>query len=197
MLESSIADYFLATYFTLVALIYSLRLLFRGQSRRLLFVGAPGSRHWIGHMAFRVFRILIWGICVARIPYPELDAFLLPLLEAPPVLELIGAVLMCFGLMLVLIGHYQLGNNWSSGIDPDGPLNLVTDKLYRYSRNPMYAGVLIGQLGFFAILPSVFTLICLVLGGSAILNQALLEEKHLQNRFPEQYPLYRASVSRW
>ena len=189
---------FLAGFFTSVALFYSLRILLAATPTKRLFMGSRGSSHWIGHVSFRIFRVLIWGVCVGRLLVPTLDRYLLIFPGLQIVwLNLGGVVMMVTGFCLAVSGHSNLGKQWRSGIDPDGPAELVTAKLYSRSRNPMYLGVIIAQLGFFLALPSLFTLVCLVVGVAAIVNQVKLEETHLNRRFATHYDAYRGSVRRW
>lgn len=189
---------FLASFFTFVALFYSLRLLLADKHIKRLFIGSRGSSHWVGHMSFRIFRILIWGVCAGRLLAPSLDRYLLVFPQLQLIwLNLAGVVMMVAGFCLAVGGHANLGAQWRSGIDPDGPAELVTAKLYALSRNPMYLGVIVAQAGFFIALPSLFTLICLMVGAVAIVNQVKLEETHLDRRFTARYDAYRDSVRRW
>lgn len=189
---------FLACFFSAVALFYSLRLLLADKNVKHLFIGVRGSSHWIGHMSFRIFRLLIWGVCVGRLFVPSVDRYLLKFSNFEiPWLNLTGLVTMVAGFCLAVCGHANLGPLWRSGMDPDGPAELVTTKLYARSRNPMYLGVICAQSGFFLALPSVFTLICLLVGVAAIVNQTWLEEKHLHQRFSARYENYSSSVRRW
>lgn len=135
---------------------------------------------------------------MARVFYPSLDAYL----GACPAQGLAtwqwtGAGMLVFGFALAVAGHFNLRQAWRSGIDPAGPSTLITDHLYRFSRNPMYIGVIVAQLGFVLALPSVFSLVCLIAGVCAILNQVRLEERHLQQRFERQYSAYAGQVRRW
>ncbi|GAA58387.1 hypothetical protein P20652_0241 [Pseudoalteromonas sp. BSi20652] len=108
-----------------------------------------------------------------------------------------GNVMMASGCALSMVVHYAMGSLWRSGIDPKGPKELKTTGLYDYSRNPMYLGVAFAQLGFFFALPSVFTLLCLAIGLTALYRQTALEESHLVVSFPLEYPEYIKRVPRW
>lgn len=190
--------YFLAGYFTSVAVFYAVRLLWRKTPGNLVFMGRPGSTHWYGHATFRVFRVLIWGVCVWRAFSPAADRYLgVFTFWQDPWIEVTAAIMLICGFALALLGHRQLGRDWRSGIDPDGPSQLVTAGLYSLSRNPMYLGVLMAQAGFFLALPSWFTLLCLLVGSVAIVSQVRLEEMHLRNRFPVDFPGYAMQVARW
>ena len=73
----------------------------------------------------------------------------------------------------------------------------MTTGLFRISRNPMFIGVAMGQLGFFLALPSLFSLLCLPIGLIALQRQVRAEEKHLAATLPQFYPSYVALVPRW
>jgi len=147
---------------------------------------------------FRIFRASIWGICVARVFYPELDAYLFiltPLYHYP--LMAFGCFCLLAGFIVIYHGHRCLGKHWRSGIDPAGPAYWVTDNIYARSRNPMTLGILLSQLGFFLALPSLFSLLCLAVGVVAVCNQVLLEERHLARVFGDRYTRYCRRTPRW
>jgi protein-S-isoprenylcysteine O-methyltransferase Ste14 len=80
----------------------------------------------------------------------------------------------------------------------DAPKKLVVRGLYRYTRNPMYVGVLTVILGW-ALL---FRAAGLGLYAAAVatcfhLFVVLYEERHLRAVFGAQYEAYCARVSRW
>lgn len=187
---------FLACYFSAVALFYAWRLT-RGP--KLVYLGSKGSRHRLNHNLFRGFRALIWLVCLVRVPFPEIDPWLgvIPGLYQIDGLLASGALLLVIGFGVAVTGHIQLGASWRSGINPNGPEQLVSKGLYARSRNPMMLGVLMAQTGFFMALPSLFSLLCLLLGLSSILSQVSIEESHLARMFPLQYPEYQQQVRRW
>jgi protein-S-isoprenylcysteine O-methyltransferase Ste14 len=188
--------YFLAAYFLFVAVFYTVRLQMRPTPRQ--YIGERGSSHWLGHVAFRFFRVLILSVCVARVFYPSIDTYLLvcPALMVGPVL-LSGVAMLVCGFLFTVIGHYTLGASWLSGINPEQRVTLVTTGVYGRSRNPMFIGVLATQIGFFLALPSVFTFVCLVVGFCAVFNQVRLEEAHLAQAVGDEYTAYTERVPRW
>lgn len=80
----------------------------------------------------------------------------------------------------------------------DAPKKLVVRGLYRYTRNPMYVGVLITTLGW-AIAYRAFALVpyALVLGVCFHGFIVGYEEPHLRRVFGADYDSYRARVGRW
>ena len=75
---------------------------------------------------------------------------------------------------------------------------LVTDGLYRFSRNPIYAGLLTGLAGLALILDNPW-LLALVPVCSVVLTLAVIrpEERHLAARFGADYRAYCARTRRW
>ena len=80
----------------------------------------------------------------------------------------------------------------------DPPRRLVTGGLYRWSRNPLYVGVLLVIAGWAVGFRSG------VIAGYAVLTALLFhvrvvlyEEPTLVRLFPSEWPAYRARVKRW
>ncbi len=191
---------YLAVFYSFVAIFYTVKIVLakRSQKSELVFSGKPLTATWYNHMTFRLFRVLIWWVCVLRFFYPDVDSYLgvLPATYCSYSI-LLGNGLLAVGFASTLVVHFSLGSQWRSGIDPQGPQQLITHGFYRYSRNPMFVGIAIAQLGFFLALPSLFSLICLFLGLTILYRQTLSEERHLLENFPGTYPQYQAQVRRW
>ena len=80
----------------------------------------------------------------------------------------------------------------------DAPKRLVVRGLYRYTRNPMYVGVLTVILGWSALFrASNLVLYALVVGTCFHLFIVIYEERHLEREFGAQYQAYRSQVARW
>lgn len=192
--------YFLAAFFTFVAGFYTLRVLYLGKTRGQspVYMGDTGSRHWQAHLAFRSFRVTIWLVSVGRLVMPGLDAGLLPFygLWLPGVI-LAGNILLGLAFAFILYLHFYMGRSWQSGVLRQSNSVLVQTGPFARSRNPMMLGVLVCQLGLFLSLPSLFTLVCLVVGIWGVLTQVRVEEAVLQQRFGEAYGNYAAVTPRW
>lgn len=192
--------WFLAGYFSAVAIFYTVRVL--GERARTgaspVFSGTPGTTHFVTHLAFRGFRVAILGVCCARLVWPAFDAYLGPIrvLWHPAVL-LSGAALMLASLSAALYIHFYLGRDWRSGTrDGDAP-RLITSGPFAISRNPMMVFVMTGQIGLFLALPTAFTLLCLVAGVWAVLTQVGVEERMLEARYGAAYEAYASQTPRW
>ncbi len=80
----------------------------------------------------------------------------------------------------------------------DAPKKLVVRGLYRYTRNPMYVGVLTVILGWAAFFEAPILLVYALAVFSAFqLFVVLYEEPHLLRAVGEEYEAYQARVGRW
>ncbi len=80
----------------------------------------------------------------------------------------------------------------------DAPKVLVVRGLYRYSRNPMYVGVLTTIVGWAVLYLSPAVVIYgLAVATAFHLVVVLYEERRLAAEFGRQYDEYRARVARW
>ncbi len=67
--------WFLALFFSAVCAFYVIRinLLTARLKQKVTYLGAVGSLHHLTHMTFRVFRIIIFAVCLVRVPFPAHD----------------------------------------------------------------------------------------------------------------------------
>ena len=191
---------YLAVFYTAVALFYTVRIITakKNTHSELVFLGQPFCSHWWNHMTFRLFRALIWLTCVIRIFFPSLDEYLgvIAIFERNLMLILCN-VLLTVGFLMTIIIHFSMKQKWRSGVDPQGPKALITDGFFKHSRNPIFVSVGLSQLGFFLALPSIFTLVCLIIGLYTLYKQTIVEEQHLVTIFQDNYKIYQSNVRRW
>lgn len=80
----------------------------------------------------------------------------------------------------------------------DAPKRLVVRGLYRYSRNPMYLGVLTVLLGWIVLCQELTLFVYAIGVGTCFhLLVVLYEERHLAQEFGAEYRDYCAKVGRW
>jgi protein-S-isoprenylcysteine O-methyltransferase Ste14 len=143
---------YLAVFYSTVAAFYTFRVINnkRKHGKPLVFPGERFCNTWWNHIAFRIFRIFIWMVCLFRLFYPNVDNYLgmINFLELSSII-IMGLILLTLGFLSTALIHCNLGKEWRSGIDPSGPNELISSGLYKFSRNPMYVCIAIAQLGFF------------------------------------------------
>ena len=110
-----------------------------------------------------------------------------------------GAIVFLIGLVIMLsciISFAVKGRGTLSPVDPTK--HLVISGLYRFSRNPMYVGVimmLIGEAIFFQSSDLLIYLLIVFIGFNLFI--LLHEEPRLRKDFGEEYDTYCKKVKRW
>lgn len=75
---------------------------------------------------------------------------------------------------------------------------LVIDGPYRFSRNPMYTGIILACIGGCAAIESLWPLVTVAIAVVTLyLWVVRREERHLTEEFGEQYREYQRQVGRW
>lgn len=113
-------------------------------------------------------------------------------------ISLVGILPLVAGLGIAKRGSdifEKTGTNIETFDDPD---ILVTDGLYRISRNPMYLGFLVALLGVAIVLGN-FSSILVVIGFFVITDRWYInfEEEVMAKKFGDQYEEYKAKTRRW
>lgn len=81
---------------------------------------------------------------------------------------------------------------------PESSSKIVTSGLYRFSRNPMYVGLLVVLLGYAIWLGGITPFLMLPLFIFLITTQQIIpEEEILENKFGQEYLDYKMRVRRW
>jgi protein-S-isoprenylcysteine O-methyltransferase Ste14 len=125
--------------------------------------------------------------------------FLVPLkilLNFP--VTLIGIALLIAGAMMAIKEKKRFAKVQTNIKTFDKPDKLLTDGLYKYSRNPMYLGFVIALLGVWLLLGSLSPLL-IVLIFIFITNSVYIsfEEKMMGDTFGELYFTYKNKTRRW
>ena len=109
----------------------------------------------------------------------------------------IGAALMLAGMLLAIAAQFAMGRSWRIGVHGSDATALVSEGAYRFSRNPIYLGVMAAMAGVFLIAPNAATLALSLAAWIAISAQVRLEEDFLSKRHGEAYAAYCARTRRW
>ena len=112
-------------------------------------------------------------------------------------LKYIGWDLLGLSVILVWVAQSQMANSWRIGIDEKNKTELVTSGLFSFSRNPIFLGIMIANLGLMLIIPNAFTLLIVSLSTISINTQIRLEEAFLKSSHGEKYQDYLNQVRRW
>lgn len=191
--------HFLGIFFLMIGIQFTARSLGLHDRKGVssIYYGKARSSAWWHRQLFNIFRTLILAAVVARI-FVDIDGWFgrFDTLYQWPVL-VTGMILLIVAFGLVNYFQAYMNEEWRSGVDPNQNHHLLTDGPYSRSRNPVFMTVMLGQLGFFLALPSVFSLICLITGVTVMIRQARVEEQALSETFGTVYENYRQRVPRW
>ena len=108
-----------------------------------------------------------------------------------------GHFLAVLGAMLAWAGQIGMGASWRVGVAEDATGALVTEGLFRVSRNPVFTGQVLLLGGVALSIPAVLTWMAVLLFWLSARGQIMSEERLLETRFGEAYRTYRARVPRW
>lgn len=112
-------------------------------------------------------------------------------------LKIAGVVLSAFAFIWIVIAQSNMKTSWRIGIDNEEKTALIKTGLFRYSRNPVFFGLVVSAVGFFLILPNAVTLCIILLSYYSISVQIRLEEQYLESKHKEEYLKYKQEVRRW
>jgi protein-S-isoprenylcysteine O-methyltransferase Ste14 len=146
------------------------------------------------------FTILQPGMVAGFIPYWIVRNHLIEIIEKPAgVFQFMAILLFTAGFVTTITCILRFAFEGKGTLSPaDETKQLVIGGLYRYSRNPMYVGVMLMLIGealftsskdlwiYAAVIFSCFHLFIL-----------MHEEPRLQRDFGDQYSVYRKKVRRW
>ena len=145
------------------------------------------------------FVLLLPGTVAGYVPFSILRAENLLRVPDPGLASVCAAVLGVTGALVLLRcvwDFFAAGKGTLAPIDP--PRFLVVRGLYRFTRNPMYNGVIaliLGEAWFFRSFDLVeYALLVLVLFHLFVI---LYEEPVLESQFGQSYLAYRLAVPRW
>lgn len=144
-----------------------------------------------------IFTVVVPGTVAVYVPYLILSRT--GALEAPGwPLRVLGGLVLAGGLAIYAwcVFGFARARGTPAPIDP--PRELVVRGLYRYTRNPMYVGVLSVILGQ-ALLFRSLHLLAYTAGLFTVFHLfvRLYEEPSLTRRFGDAYLRYRRTVPRW
>jgi protein-S-isoprenylcysteine O-methyltransferase Ste14 len=116
-----------------------------------------------------------------------------------PVLRTVaGAAVFGAGMAMMFAGHCAMSRH-RTNVNPLWPTTaLVTDGVFRYTRNPLYVGVSIALCGV-ALICTLDWVLVLIIPACVLLHFAVVrrEERYLEHKFGDAYRHYRERVPRY
>ena len=108
-----------------------------------------------------------------------------------------AAVVAVVGAAIVVVAQVQMGRAWRVGVrEGDAPL-FVSHGLFRFSRNPIFVGMMLVGLSSTMVSGAWWSWAALAVSVLSCAVQVKIEEAHLESNFGQTYRNFRASVPRW
>lgn len=107
-----------------------------------------------------------------------------------------GAFCCLVGIGVFYTAVKTMGRSWRAGITDD-KTKLVTSGIFRISRNPAFLGFDLVYFGILLMFFNFLLLIFSVFAGVMLHLQILNEEKHLEEKFGEEYIRYKEKTGRY
>jgi len=158
--------------------------------------GHAGSLSWWGGVLFIV--ALAFGLASPVLAILHVVPGLTLTSSASTVLAWIGLVLLVLGIALTVVAQAGMGTNWRIGVNPADRTDLVTSGLFGHTRNPIFTGMIIAQVGLTLAVPSIPSILALSFLIAAIHIQVrTIEEPHLARVHGDDWLTYMSRTGRY
>ncbi len=108
----------------------------------------------------------------------------------------LGIFLVFPGILFIVIGYVSLGKYTKFGL-PTNESKLITNGIYKYSRNPMYVGLFLMVIGSVLYFPHWILIVCIIITFILHHQITLAEEKFLRNAFGKEWEEYKTISKRY
>jgi len=112
-------------------------------------------------------------------------------------IRFIGFFIGSLGDILFLISVITMKNSWRAGIPSEDKTELVSNGIYKISRNPAFLGFDLMYIGITLLYCNVLTIIFSLFAIIMLHFQILQEEKYLEKTFGDNYISYKSKVCRY
>lgn len=152
--------------------------------------GNPSINPFLFHSG-KITMYICMGLSLLRAIFPTFGW-----VDVPLWMSWFGACMLCLATVVLLLSLYELGSSLRYGL-PEKDTQLKTSGLYRFSRHPLYLGVLLLTLSSVIFFPNIlnifFGIFCIATHYLMILG----EERFLAERFGTEWEVYKKKVRRF
>lgn len=114
-----------------------------------------------------------------------------------PIIRCFGALLCIISVITYEFGIWTMKKSWRAGIDESQNTELITDGIYRFSRNPAFLSHDLLSTGIFLAYFTKMTFFFGILCPVMFHYQILFEEDYLEKKFGDTYLSYKAKTRRY
>lgn len=137
-------------------------------------------------------------IVTCLVPAVEIVSILLNTTALPASVRTLGAAIGLTGAAVFILSVLTMRDNWRAGVSPTDKTDLVTEGIYRYSRNPAFLGFDLVYLGILLMFFNPVLLAVSVFAGAMLHLQIVnVVEDFLLTAFGDRYSAYKRQVCRY
>ena len=158
------------------------------------------SSHSLRGFALAGLKVIALLTILASVLYCSSSAlyiYLIPIRYLEAFRVQMGFTLLTVSIVWIGIAQANMQNSFRIGIDEKVPTALIISGLFRFSRNPIYLGMITSITGFFLVIPSALTFATLTLSYVFIEVEIRLEEEFLLEAHGDSFRSYCQNVRRW
>ena len=162
--------------------------------------GLIGLRKGAGPLEYLSGLLFVGGMAVAVVSIELVLQDDLDPIDALDVgaLHAIGIALAALGGTAVFLAQLGMGANWRIGVSEDQGTDLVTGGWFQICRNPIYAAMIVGWIGFTLMVPTWLAFAALMMIAAGLeLQVRVVEEPYLVRTHGSEYGAYAARVGRF
>lgn len=188
---------FTVVYFLVVFVIRSVILYRQTGINPMVFTKTDNAHDFIGK-SYKLMILGTWFSIGMYSFFPHYYKFIMPIwyLENDSI-KLISSIIVVLAFIGVLVAQIQMAKSWRIGINFDEKTDLVSTGVFRFSRNPVFLGIIISYIGTFLIIPNMVSFTLMVVCVIVIQIQVRMEEEFLNEIHGEKYLQYKKEVRRW
>jgi protein-S-isoprenylcysteine O-methyltransferase Ste14 len=163
------------------------------QGYRFLFV-----RKWMTSLELKIPPVFVLGFFAALTALARYYDVLL--FRTNKVFDLWAAVPLGIGIAIALLGviEFKKAQTTVDPIHPEKVSNLVVGGIFRFTRNPMYVGMILGLVGLTSYMGTWFGMVSAALcAGYLTRFQIIPEERAIEALFGDEYRQYKSKVRPW
>lgn len=112
-------------------------------------------------------------------------------------LRYIGLFIGILGDIIFLVSVVTMKNSWRVGISKNDKTKLITNGIYKISRNPAFLGFDLMYIGVTLLYNNIFTIVFSLFAIIMLHLQILEEEKYLEKNFKDEYISYKNKTNRY
>ena len=118
-------------------------------------------------------------------------------LRTPAAVRICGVLAVLCGTVLFICALAAMKDSWRAGIDETQETGMVSGGIYKFSRNPAFAGFDLIYAGTAMVFPGIAALLSAGISVTLFHLQILEEEKYLTRKFGSEYEEYKKNTPRY